>query len=49
MFSYKFRPANNNPYLQLPQQEPEDEIEMNEMYVFFKKYLFKDSLIIFFR
>lgn len=28
---YKFRPVNNNPYLHLPQEEADDEIEMNDI------------------
>ena len=28
---YKFRPVNNNPYLHLPQEESDDNIEMNDI------------------
>ena len=35
MFSFKFRPVNDNPYLHLPDEEEDEEedIEMNQMYV----------------
>lgn len=30
--SFKFRPVNDNPYLHLPVEEEEEDIEMSQMY-----------------